>query len=101
MNVNDTEIIWSILKARGYQHTKNIEDADIVLLVTCSIRDNAEQKVWNKLVHLNSMRNKRKQLFGSSVKIGLLGELFVNETRFLTEKLFSVNSNYFYVRLYG
>ncbi|XP_011145175.1 CDK5RAP1-like protein [Harpegnathos saltator] len=73
MNVNDTEIIWSILKARGYQQTKDMEGADIVLLITCSIRDNAEQKVWNKLEYLNVIRNKRRKKSGVSMKIGLLG----------------------------
>lgn len=75
MNVNDTEVIWSILKAHGYQHTKNIEDANIALLVTCSIRDNAEQKVWNKLQYLNGIRNKRRRMLDVPMKIGLLGEL--------------------------
>lgn len=70
MNVNDADIIWSILKSHGYKHTQSIDDADIVLLVTCSIRDNAEQKVWNKLEMLNGLKNKRKK---KSMKIGLLG----------------------------
>lgn len=74
MNINDTDIIWSILKSHGYKHTQNIDDADIILLVTCSIRDNAEQKVWNKLELLNSIRKKKKK----SLKIGLLGKLFIN-----------------------
>ncbi|XP_054001347.1 CDK5RAP1-like protein [Hylaeus anthracinus] len=69
MNVNDTEIIWSILKTHGYKKTEDIESANIILLVTCSIRDNAEQKVWNKLEGLNGMRRKRRP----TMKIGLLG----------------------------
>lgn len=75
MNVNDADIIWSILKSHGYKHTQYLDDADIVLLVTCSIRDNAEQKVWNKLENLNGVRNKRKRMTGLSMKIGLLGKL--------------------------
>lgn len=77
MNVNDADIIWSILKSRGYKHTQNIDDADIVLLITCSIRDNAEQKVWNKLESLNGLRNKRKRTLGINTKIGLLGINFI------------------------
>ncbi|XP_053994719.1 CDK5RAP1-like protein [Hylaeus volcanicus] len=69
MNVNDTEIIWSILKTHGYKKTEDIESANIILLITCSIRDNAEQKVWNKLEGLNGMRRKRRP----TMKIGLLG----------------------------
>ncbi|XP_012524046.2 CDK5RAP1-like protein [Monomorium pharaonis] len=73
MNVNDADIIWSILKSHGYQHTQCLDDADIVLLVTCSIRDSAEQKVWNKLENFNGLRNKRRRVIGKSMKIGLLG----------------------------
>lgn len=75
MNVNDADIIWSVLKSHGYKHTQCLNDADIVLLVTCSIRDNAEQKVWNKLENLNGIRNRRKRMIGKSMKIGLLGKL--------------------------
>lgn len=78
MNVNDTDIIWSILKSHGYKHTQSIDDADIVLLITCSIRDNAEQKVWSKLEILNSIRNKKRRMSMSSMKIGLLGKFFIN-----------------------
>jgi len=74
MNVNDADIIWSILKSHGYKHTQCLDDADIVLLVTCSIRDNAEQKVWNKLENLNGLRNKRRRITGLTTKIGLLGK---------------------------
>lgn len=70
MNINDADIIWSILKSHGYKHTQKVDDADIILLVTCSIRDNAEQKVWNKLEMLNGIRKKKKK---NSIKIGLLG----------------------------
>ena len=77
MNINDADIIWSILKSHDYKHTQSIEDADIVLLVTCSIRENAEQKVWNKLEELNGIRKKRKRISMSSMKIGLLGKYFL------------------------
>ena len=75
MNVNDADIVWSILKSHGYKHTECLDDADIVLLVTCSIRDNAEQKVWHKLENLNGVRNKRKRISRLPMKIGLLGKL--------------------------
>lgn len=73
MNENDADIIWSVLKSHGYKHTQYLEDADIVLLITCAIRDNAEQKIWNKLENLNGIRNKIKRITGRSMKIGLLG----------------------------
>lgn len=70
MNVNDAEVIWSILKSHGYRKVNNIIEANIILLITCSIRDNAEQKVWNKLTDLNNTRKRNKSF---PVKIGLLG----------------------------
>lgn len=71
MNVNDTEIVWSILKSHGYMRTLNKKEADIILIVTCAIRDNAEQKIWTKLNMLTS--DKRKKSLKASLKIGILG----------------------------
>nr|XP_003701324.1 PREDICTED: CDK5RAP1-like protein isoform X2 [Megachile rotundata] len=70
MNVNDTEIIWSVLKSHGYRKVEKLEEANIILLITCSIRDNAEQRIWNKLQYLNGLRRKKLK---SLKKIGLLG----------------------------
>lgn len=63
MNVNDTEITRSILKLHNYQFVEKEEDADVILLVTCAIREGAEAKIWNRLRQLR----KRKG------QIGLLG----------------------------
>ena len=49
MNVNDTEVIFSILKKAGYDRTENMDDADVVMANTCSIRDNAEQRIWGRI----------------------------------------------------
>ncbi len=49
MNFSDSEIVASILKEEGYQTTRNADEADVVLLNTCSIRDNAEQRVRSRL----------------------------------------------------
>jgi len=68
MNFSDSEIVASILKDKNYIHTKNIEDAGVILLNTCSIRENAEQKIFNRLNHLKSLKKKNKDLL-----IGLLG----------------------------
>lgn len=70
MNINDTEVIWSILKSHGYKKVENIKEANIILFITCSIRDNAEQKIWNKLTDLSHIRKKKKK---NPIKIGLLG----------------------------
>lgn len=72
MNVNDTEIVWSILKNRNYQKTDNISEADVILIMTCSIRDSAEKKIWNRLVHLKHMKLRRSKKLGP-MQIGILG----------------------------
>uniref|UniRef100_A0A0N5BXQ3 CDK5RAP1-like protein n=1 Tax=Strongyloides papillosus TaxID=174720 RepID=A0A0N5BXQ3_STREA len=61
MNVNDMEIVRSILfKENDFSETKNINDAEIILLMTCSIREGAEEKVWKKLKYIKSISNKKK-----------------------------------------
>lgn len=61
MNVADSEVIAAIMKTAGYELTENLEEADAVLLNTCSVRDSAEQKILNRLQHLNGLRRKRKR----------------------------------------
>ncbi|XP_061731573.1 CDK5 regulatory subunit-associated protein 1 isoform X2 [Nerophis ophidion] len=72
MNVNDTEIAWSILQRNGYQRTTYLDEADVVLLVTCSIREKAEQTIWNRLQQLTAMKKKRLKS-RPPMKIGILG----------------------------
>lgn len=68
MNFSDSEIVTSILIGKGYEVTSEIKNADLILLNTCSIRDNAEQRVRNKLNELHSLKKKNPSLV-----IGLLG----------------------------
>ena len=70
MNENDTEIISSILQKAGLSLTKDINDANVVLLNTCAIRENAESKVWNRLTELRSLKKKVKK---EQFIIGVLG----------------------------
>lgn len=56
MNVADSEVVASIMEMAGYKITDSIEDADAILLNTCSIRDNAEQKIVTRLQYLASLR---------------------------------------------
>uniref|UniRef100_A0AAY5EE17 Mitochondrial tRNA methylthiotransferase CDK5RAP1 n=1 Tax=Electrophorus electricus TaxID=8005 RepID=A0AAY5EE17_ELEEL len=72
MNVNDTEIAWSILQKGGYVRTHELSEADVVLLVTCSIREKAEQTIWNRLKHLAVLKKKRLKS-STPLKIGVLG----------------------------
>ncbi|XP_016961405.1 CDK5RAP1-like protein [Drosophila biarmipes] len=59
MNTNDTEVVFSILHENGYVRCHEPEDADVIMLVTCAVRDGAEQRIWNRLKHLRAMKNKR------------------------------------------
>ncbi|XP_027750814.1 CDK5 regulatory subunit-associated protein 1 [Empidonax traillii] len=72
MNVNDTEIAWAILQRSGYARTKELDEADVVLLVTCSVREKAEQAIWNRLQHLKALKARRQQA-RAPLRIGILG----------------------------
>nr|XP_009667805.1 PREDICTED: CDK5 regulatory subunit-associated protein 1 [Struthio camelus australis] len=72
MNVNDTEIAWAILQKHGYTRTKALEEADVILLVTCSVREKAEQAIWNRLQHLKALKARRHQA-RLPLHIGILG----------------------------
>ena len=64
MNVADSEVIGSILQVAGYAVCDEIKEADLILLNTCSIRDNAEQKIYGRLDQLNAMRRGKNTLIG-------------------------------------
>lgn len=68
MNVADSEVVASILTEHGYHITEEIEKAGLILINTCSIRDNAEQRIFKRLKSLNHLKNRNKGLI-----IGLLG----------------------------
>ena len=68
MNVADSEVVASIMGMAGCEITETIEDADVVLLNTCSIRDNAEQKIFSRLQFLQSLRRRRGKLI-----VGVIG----------------------------
>ena len=64
MNVADSEVIASVMKMADYESQDSIEGADAVLLNTCSVRDNAEQKIFNRLETLHAMRKKHPIIIG-------------------------------------
>ncbi len=68
MNVNDTEVVISILQEEGYRYTEKIEEADVILINTCSVRDNAEQRIWGRLSEMRRYRKAKPQL-----RIGVIG----------------------------
>ena len=71
MNVADSEVVASIMEMAGYRVSEDINGADAVLLNTCSIRDNAEQKIIARLQYLASLR--RKQGRGHRLIVGVIG----------------------------
>ena len=64
MNLADSEVVASIMKQSGYSLTEDLKEADAVFLNTCSIRDNAEQRIINRLEFLNSLRRNRPLIIG-------------------------------------
>lgn len=68
MNVADSEVVAAILQDRKYQLCDTAEEADAIFINTCSIRDNAEQRIWGRLNHLKGFKKKNKQLV-----VGILG----------------------------
>ena len=77
MNVADSEVVASVMQMAGYETTEKLEEADAVFLNTCSVRDNAEQKIYHRLEALDAERRKRKKESQDNSKnpliIGLLG----------------------------
>ncbi len=68
MNVADSEVVASVLKEKGYDVTEDINEADIILVNTCSIRENAEQRVWGRLNVFKQIKKKKPEL-----TVGVIG----------------------------
>ena len=64
MNVADSEVVASVMQMAGYESTDNIDEADAVFLNTCSVRDNAEQKIYHRLEALAAIRRKHPLIIG-------------------------------------
>ena len=68
MNVGDSEVIFAILGKEGYERTESMDDADVILANTCSVRDNAEQRIWGRIEVFHKQKEKR-----SGVVVGIVG----------------------------
>ena len=68
MNVSDTEVIFSILGKVGYERTEDMGEADVILANTCSVRENAEQRIWGRIEQFRLQKKKR-----DGVIIGIVG----------------------------
>ena len=64
MNVADSEVVASVMQMAGYETTDNLDEADAIFLNTCSVRDNAEQKIYHRLDALAAIRRKRPLIIG-------------------------------------
>ena len=78
MNVADSEVVASVMQMAGYVTCESVDEADAVFLNTCSVRDNAEQKIYHRLEALNALRKQREkansqQPTANSLIIGVLG----------------------------
>lgn len=68
MNVADSEVVAAVMRERGYEMAASDADADAILINTCSVRDNAEQRIWGRLDLFKSYKRKRKELI-----VGVIG----------------------------
>jgi len=68
MNVADSEVVVSILNKNGFAYTEDFQKADLILINTCSIRDNAEKRIFNRLEHFKHLKKKNKGLL-----VGIIG----------------------------
>ena len=69
MNVADSEVVASVMQMAGYGVTETLDDADAILINTCSVRDNAEQKIFTRLSQLNALRRRRQR----RLLVGVIG----------------------------
>jgi tRNA-2-methylthio-N6-dimethylallyladenosine synthase len=77
MNVADSEVVAAVMGERGYTITTDQNEADAIFINTCSVRDNAEQRIWGRLRLFNSYKKKRKNLIIGM--IGCMAERLANE----------------------
>ena len=68
MNVGDSEVIFSILEKEGYHRTESMDEADVILANTCSVRDNAEQRIWGRIEVFHKQKESRP-----GVVVGIVG----------------------------
>ena len=87
MNVADSEVVMSVLKENGFSYTDDIAKAQLILLNTCSIRENAEQRIWGRLRAISHLKKKNMELI-----VGLIGCMAerLKEKVLETEKLVDI-----------
>ena len=73
-NASDSEIVRTILMTAGHQEALSVDSADFIFENTCSIRENAESKIWHRLKYFNSLRKKRHSRFPKVAILGCMAE---------------------------
>ena len=91
MNVADSEVVASVMQMAGYETTETIDEADAVFLNTCSVRDNAEQKIYHRLEALDAERRRRQKSNPEAPKmiLGVLGCMAERAQRDLLDNHFA------------
>ena len=69
MNVNDSEVMMSVLESAGYDATDDVNGANVILINTCAIRDKAEAKIWQRLAYFRSLGNGKKKAEKPDLKL--------------------------------
>lgn len=87
MNISDSEIVRSLLLSAGHSTCDNVENADLILVNTCAIRENAEQKIWHRLNYFQSIRRTNRKIIPGYPIVGVLGCMAERlKTRLLEEE---------------
>lgn len=68
MNQNDSEVVAAVMRQGGFEYTSSLDEADVVLVNTCAIRDNAEQRIWGRLAEFRGLKKRKPWLL-----VGILG----------------------------
>ena len=87
MNVADSEVVASVMQMAGYEPCDSVEEADAVFLNTCSVRENAENKIYHRLAELNALRKKRAAGASDGSHEGVLGGLIIGVLGCMAERV--------------
>ena len=86
MNLNDSEVVLSLMQQAGYSLTKEISKADVIFVNTCSIRDNAEQRIWGRLDAFMQEKKRRRRANGEGTPFMINNTLWFKKSFILLKK---------------
>ncbi|XP_041354897.1 mitochondrial tRNA methylthiotransferase CDK5RAP1-like [Gigantopelta aegis] len=74
MNFSDAEIVWSVLQKKDFTKIDDVKEADVILVMTCAIREGAEEKIWKRLEYFKNLKRRRqREKSKPQLRIGILG----------------------------